>query len=294
MSHLLPSNAIFSPSVARLAASTARDWSFIDTWLSTKFRSVLSRPAPPFERTPETLAALLSLAALVDAADDARALLSTAAAPPPSSPIDAFAAALHDALTPDAAAALDVLAAAATATHTAPATPLGIGCAVAALHAQACETEQMAARVATLQAYLSDEALPQAAALVNDLDEDDALRPPEDLARLNLEAQRRIKGAMGRMPELKERVAAVERGVDVGAGVSLEEIIQAEEEYLAALVVKKELDAQVAMFQGMPTDVNVAREELDNLRAELERKTKERDAIFENLVQKETPRHSRR
>ncbi|KAI0098374.1 hypothetical protein F4814DRAFT_433686 [Daldinia grandis] len=82
MSHLLPSQAIFSPSVARAAASTAKDWSYIDTWLRSIFANSSSsssnrssRP-PPFERNPETLKALLALATANEAADEHREQLA--------------------------------------------------------------------------------------------------------------------------------------------------------------------------------------------------------------------------
>ena len=77
LSHLAPSTAIFSPSVARIAASTARDWASVDAWLAAKFPD---RPPPPFERNPETLRALLALASLNEAADEERDLLARAEA----------------------------------------------------------------------------------------------------------------------------------------------------------------------------------------------------------------------
>ncbi|KAI8956976.1 hypothetical protein F5Y11DRAFT_341303 [Daldinia sp. FL1419] len=82
MSHL-PSQAIFSPSVARAAASTAKDWSYIDSWLRSVYSNSSSssgnnRPSrpPTFERNPETLKALLTLAAANEAADDHREQLA--------------------------------------------------------------------------------------------------------------------------------------------------------------------------------------------------------------------------
>src|SRR5687767_6517058 len=79
MAHHLDSNtAIFSPSIARLAASTARDWSYIDTWLASKLHSTSS--LPPFERNPETLKALLALASANEQADEERHLLAQAEA----------------------------------------------------------------------------------------------------------------------------------------------------------------------------------------------------------------------
>jgi len=73
MAHMPPSTAIFSPSVARLAAATAKDWNYIDSWLSAKFHG---RTPPPFERNPDTLKALLALAALNESADEERDLVA--------------------------------------------------------------------------------------------------------------------------------------------------------------------------------------------------------------------------
>ena len=88
--------AIFSPSVARAAASTAKDWSYVDDWLRRKYAASSSSSSassisggakatakrsswttvPQFERNPETLKALLALAAANEAADETRVLLA--------------------------------------------------------------------------------------------------------------------------------------------------------------------------------------------------------------------------
>jgi HAUS augmin-like complex subunit 1 len=73
MAHLPPNAAIFSPSVARAAASAAKDWSYVDTWLQRKFPG---RGPPPFERNVDTLRALLALASANEAADEERALIA--------------------------------------------------------------------------------------------------------------------------------------------------------------------------------------------------------------------------
>ncbi|EGS19403.1 uncharacterized protein CTHT_0048620 [Thermochaetoides thermophila DSM 1495] len=71
---LPPTAAIFSPSVARAAASAAKDWSYIDAWLTRKFPNRPSLPA--FERNADTLRILLALATANDAADEQRALVA--------------------------------------------------------------------------------------------------------------------------------------------------------------------------------------------------------------------------
>jgi len=72
MAHLSPS-AIFSPSVARQQLAAAKDWNYIDSWLSSKFNN---KTPPPFERNNDTLKAFLALAALNESADEERELLA--------------------------------------------------------------------------------------------------------------------------------------------------------------------------------------------------------------------------
>ncbi|KAI1751114.1 hypothetical protein F4782DRAFT_506926 [Xylaria castorea] len=78
MSHLAPQAAIFSPSVARAAASTAKDWAYVDAWLRRQYAHLASSstktatPPPSFERNPDTLEALLALVAANEEADEER------------------------------------------------------------------------------------------------------------------------------------------------------------------------------------------------------------------------------
>src|SRR5579862_8401240 len=65
--------AIFSPSQARQQQAQAKDWNYIDTWLSAKYSS---KSAPPFERNNETLKALLALASWNEGVDEERTLVA--------------------------------------------------------------------------------------------------------------------------------------------------------------------------------------------------------------------------
>jgi HAUS augmin-like complex subunit 1 len=69
----LSPGSTFSPSKARQQVAQARDWNDVDSWLTAKFGR---RSAPAFERNPETLKILLSLAACNEAADEETELLS--------------------------------------------------------------------------------------------------------------------------------------------------------------------------------------------------------------------------
>jgi HAUS augmin-like complex subunit 1 len=68
----LSPGALFSPSKARALTAQAKDWNYVDTWLSAKYAP---KSAPPFERNADTLKALLALAAWNEAADEKRDLM---------------------------------------------------------------------------------------------------------------------------------------------------------------------------------------------------------------------------
>ncbi|KKF96320.1 Vacuole morphology and inheritance protein 14 [Ceratocystis platani] len=172
MTHLLPKNAIFSPSVARIAASTARDWNYVDSWLAAKYRSAFpGRDPPEFERTPETLKALHALASFDEAAGEDRDAIAAAEASsleevnaardaPDKQLRDALLEAVEDSLTAEGAAALDVMSALAVSTGTALPSPIDLGHVIADLQGQSCEIQQMASRVDVLLNYIRTEALP--------------------------------------------------------------------------------------------------------------------------------------
>ncbi|CCF44282.1 hypothetical protein CH063_13735 [Colletotrichum higginsianum] len=139
-----------------------------------------------------------------------------------------------------------------------------------ALHAETSELEQMRGRVHVLEAYIEQES-----ASANDLLQilrSDDYKPANDLARQNLDMQRKIKAMAARIPEHKDRDEA---------------------DYLNLLAQKKGLDAEVDQFSGLPDDLKTARAELEHLRAEVRAITQHRDAIFEGLVERESPRKGR-
>lgn len=66
------SDALFSPSKARQQQAQAKDWIFVDSWLSKKYHP---KPVPSFERNEETLQALMTLVAFNERADEEQALV---------------------------------------------------------------------------------------------------------------------------------------------------------------------------------------------------------------------------
>ncbi|KAK6952679.1 hypothetical protein Daesc_004970 [Daldinia eschscholtzii] len=355
MSHLNPSQAaIFSPSVARAAASTAKDWSYIDTWLRSIYSnssgsSSRSRP-PSFERNPETLKALLALAAANEAADDHReqlfrveqAALDEIRAVEkdredrrqqqqqkqqqhqqnsekgegqeidPDILASDLLSALEANLTKDGAAALDAMASVAVELGVAYPTPEVLGSKFVELQGRALELEDGLERVDLLRRYLDRESARAGAFLAelqrsasdnaNNLNEStmsiggggsSIFALPPDLPRQNLELQRLIKSTSSRLPELTQQVLSLEKTVGL-PNVTVEDVRADEEAYLDLLARKKDLDAQVRAFAGLPPDVEAARAELEALRAELRDATERRDENFEKLVERESPVKTRR
>lgn len=329
MAHLAPDAAIFSPSVARLAASTAKDWNYVDGWLAAKYRG---RSPPTFERNPDTLRALLALATLNEAADENRDLIARVEADAlrdlkaaeaeteaeaeaetetetetetenggpglegdrgtacPHVFKELFFAALKEGLTKEGQASLDAMAAAAVGLGISFPEPAQLGQAMLDLQARNFDLEQATARVGVLQRHIDSETARLDNLLV-DISGDE-FRPPVDLARQNLEMQRKVKAMTKKLSEMKDKVTSLARGTGV-PNPTIEQVRQEEQKYLELLEAKRSLDQQVNEFEGLPPNTEQARQQLDVLRRELRSITDRRDAVFEHLVERETPRKAR-
>lgn len=355
MAHLQPSqSAIFSPTAARQAASAAKDWNYVDSWLRT--RCFHGRPTPPFERNPDTLRALLALAALNEQADEERDLLAraeaaalkelrdsstsgnddkNAAAPTPAPrdedgaggnddglplPLtmprlrDAVLSSLEASLSREGQAALDALSATAVDLGLAQPTPESLARRLVDLQSQVFALEKGGRRVVALRGHVDEQAAMARALLaevrgssssgsgIGDADGKDAVRgdssgsayaPAPDLARQNLEMQRKVKAAAARLPEARDKEPTAGSSSSNTPDLTIERVQREENEFLDLAARKKELQARVAEFAGLPPDMQEARQELEGLRAELCSVTQRRDAVFEGLVEGKTPRTRR-
>lgn len=319
MAHLLSDVAIFSPSVARLAASTAKDWSHVDNWLASKYKG---RTPPPFERNPDTFKVLLALASLNETSDENRDLLArvsrsalrdntyedntkkeeqednqqgdenrhVAASLLPSFKNDFFAA-LEDSLTREGTASLEAMASAAVQLGIALPEPAQLSQAMFALQTRNFDLEQVASRAAILQRHIASESA-RLDLLLQEVRDGDEYRPPADLARQNLDMQRKVKAMSKKVPEMKDKVSSLARTVGLPSP-TIEQVRLEEEKYLRLLDVKKGLDQKLLEFEGLPPDTAMARQQLEDLRRELRNITDRRDAVFEGLVERETPRKGR-
>ncbi|KAI1349265.1 hypothetical protein F5Y01DRAFT_327598 [Xylaria sp. FL0043] len=336
MSHLAPQAAIYSPSVARAAASTAKDWAYVDAWLRRQYAhlgrdtadqtraiskstaSSSSSSPPAFERNPETLEALLALIAANEEADEERDRLArlesaaldevraaeqekesrrhanTGSSSDSVSGNDAvhgdllaedLLEALDAGLSKDGLAALDAMADVALALNVpADPRPAHLAHRFVDLHGAAHETSHLLHRLGLLQAYLDDEST-RLRGFLEDLRQGPQYLLPADSTA---ELRRAIKDMGVRLPELRRYVEALEKKVGIPE-LTVDEVRLDEEAYLDLLAKKKDLDAQVKAFAGLPPDVEAARVELEGLRAQLRDATERRDANFEMLVERESP-----
>ncbi|KFH42910.1 hypothetical protein ACRE_063530 [Hapsidospora chrysogenum ATCC 11550] len=289
------SAAIFSPSVARIVASNARDWSYIDSWLESKFPG---RPVPSIERNPDTLKALLALASFNEAADEERQLIARAEsealrqidesrAAQEIGPLgDRLLGFIEEELPREGEVALDSMASMAVRAGIAFAEPEALGRRIASCQKNIYEAQQMTRRVEILQCHIESDAR-RMAEFLRSLDSDE-YKPPPDTAKKNLEIQRKVKAMSAQLPELQDRVAALASSVGAPRP-SIDDVAREEQEYLTLLSRKKQLDMQMAAFEGLPSDPDLARSELEALRSQLRGTTSHRDAVFEGLVERESP-----
>ncbi|KAK8069283.1 hypothetical protein PG994_005899 [Apiospora phragmitis] len=312
MSHLHPQAAIFSPSVARAAASTAKDWSYVDSWLRSKYAG---RSVPKFERNPDTLRALLALASHNEAVDEERdqlAQLEAAALGEVKAALgevkaahvakdaarqeqqqqqgivkgelvaDDILDAIEEGLTREGRTALDAMARMAVELGMAFPTSEALGTRYVELQAKVFELEQTLDRreSQTMDGFIHEI-------------RGQEYRPAADLAKQNLDLQRQIKTMSAKLPEIGQHIAALEKSVAI-PNLTVEDVKKDEDVYLDLLATKKELDARVKTFAGLPPDVEAARVELEALQAQLRDATARRDTVFEGLVERESPVKTRR
>lgn len=322
--HHNASAAIFSPSVARIAANTARDWSYVDSWLASLFPS--GHSVPVFERNPTTLRILLSIAETNEAVDETRHLVahgngdllqrlcghetgyttkgdSVASSHDPDHKIPSSMTELRADLldsverhfTPEGRVALDSLVSTAIQNGTVVPNTRTISLSFLELQTSLFEQIQITSRLDVLTRHIQQERQ-KVENLLAMLERYECNLPP-GLAKSNLNLQRRIKTVAAQIEDIQDQEPDTVAVIipQVGAtGPSVQAVIQGEQDFLAILVHKKELEERIAAFQGLPSDPDKARDELDTLRRQLQNFISRRDQVFEGLVERESPVKKRR
>ena len=294
MAHLSPST-IFSPSVARQQQAAAKDWNYIDSWLSTKFNN---KTPPPFERNPETLKALLVLAALNETADEERELLARVEAKAlqdlkateESDSNIQLVNSLEAALTREGNTSLEALATLSVAFNQPLPDIEKLGRSIIDLQVTSYNLEQTTDRVSILENHLNNE-LEVINVLIKDL-QSDAYQPPAEITKQTIDYQRKIKALASKLPELGDRMASLTASTGPSK-ITIQDVKREEGKVKELLANVKDLEAQVKRYHGLPEDTDLARLELERVRVELRDLTRQRDSLFEGLVENESPRKTR-
>jgi hypothetical protein len=294
MAHLPPS-AIFSPSVARQQLAAAKDWNYVDSWLHAKFNG---KTPPPFERNSDTLKALLALAALNETADEERELLvrveskalQNLGAKGDMDPNVPLIKSMEDSLAREGQLSLDALSTLSVILNQAVPDVGKLGRTVVDLQVSACGLDQASERVSVLEKHLSKE-LDSINALIKDL-QSDVYQPSPDMTKQTVDYQRRTKALASKLPELKDRVAALLSSLG-SSKITVQDVEAEEEKFKRLLTVVNDLEVRVKSYYGLPQDTDLARLELETVKVELQGLTRKRDSMFEGLVERETPRKAR-
>ncbi|KAL4811128.1 hypothetical protein BDV18DRAFT_5724 [Aspergillus unguis] len=277
-----------SPAKARQAAIQAKDWAYVNSWLS---RQYAPKPIPKFERNDDTLRTLLSLAAANEAADEEAAMLHQVRKqtiegfkareereePQKVEILDEIEHCLDEPGTQDLddlAESVAVLGALGTRTS-------DVSQSIIELTKEEFETQEQMRRIAGLHDYLTRE-LTSLREQLDELKSDPAYETSANLPALTSEWTRSTKLLSAKVSEYLDRTAALERSSN--KGTTLEKVILEEEEVSRMLESVKSVETKTRTFHDLPKDITAARARYRELEGELNQLTKERDSMFENLV----------
>lgn len=278
-------SALFSPSKARIAQAQARDWGFVDAWLSKRYGG---KRLPAFERNDETLEALLALATLNEGADEQRVAVDRVEQAAffgyerqrTGASEDVYQAIVRN-LDQKGDESLEVLANAAIALNAPPnASVADLAASSIDLQTQNFDLSQQQARLKDQIAALQREAN-RLRALLREI-KDDAFRPAPDLAEQTVEWSKGSKHLKAKIGEYEDRLAALRSAgsppITVDQVAQQSEALRAQRSQLAGLA------AELKAYQSLPTNAREAKATLEQSRDELRQLTQRRDKLFEELV----------
>lgn len=304
MRSLSESSAIFSPSVARIAASNAKDWGFVDNWLALKFSG---RSVPSFERNNDTLKALLTLASINELSDEEfqRVSLAESVALHNTQALSlnhfrtsnividasgqlrpAVLNVLEEGLAGDDRTLLHAMACVALELRIANPIPESLGETMVHTQCKIFHIEKAHGRVQVLRSHIEADT-----AEVDELVR--CLRgwrcvPSSDQARHNLDTQRRTRYLSSKVSELGDNLVPRNAGSHISHPM-INRLTGHETQYSSLLVQKRRLERDVSHLASLPETADLGKVQLERLRGELRSLTQIRDT-FENLAERERPR----
>jgi HAUS augmin-like complex subunit 1 len=284
-------SSLLSPAKARQAAIQAKDWAYINSWLSSKYSP---SPVPPFERNEDTLKILLAIAAANDSVDEEATLLHYAR----EDVLRGYKArerceiALKGELLENLEAHLDEQGlkslddlAETTVTLAALSTdPAAISQLIIELTKEEFDVAEQVRKTEALQSYLDKES----DAVRNQIEElkaNEAYEMSPNLPDQVAEWSRNTKLLVAKVEEYRDRITAFQRSVNI-KGPTIEELMVEEENVVRIKETVKTLEGRIRMFHGLPADIQGAKSEYKQLECELHQLTQQRDKMFEGLMNK--------
>lgn len=282
---------LVSPAKARQAAIQAKDWAYVNSWLSGQFAP---KPVPPFERNEDTLRTLLALAAANDAADEEATLLHHAR----EEAVEGFKA--HEAaeetqkkelldevehcLDDNGRQSLDDLAESTAVLGGLSAETTDLGRSIIELTKEEFDAREQVSKVTMLQKYLERE-LAALQEQLETLKSDEIYDMAANLPALTAEWSRGTKQLATKVGEYRDRIASLERNKPKGP--TIEAIIAAEKKVVDLREMVQTLEDRVRSIHDLSTkDIPGARAQSRQLERELSQLIRKRDAMIENTAEK--------
>lgn len=271
---------LFSPSKAKAHQAQAKDWAFVDDWLTKRFTS---KRLPPFERNEDTLEALLSLATLNDAADEQRSSIERvekSALSALAKKTQPTAEGLHELILDHLDTAdLDLLAKLSVMLDTSP-SALDIGTAIMELHDSRFSINQQTQRAdAQLQALKSEQQRLESLLVAL---KDDSLQAPVNLPSQTTEWTRSSKHLRVKVTEYDDRLASAL--AEPPPTITFEDVAKRGAELDEQAARLAQLSSELEAYQSLPSDSKAARAKLESARDDLRALTKQREGLFETMA----------
>ncbi|RMJ26717.1 hypothetical protein PHISP_02424 [Aspergillus sp. HF37] len=278
---------LLSPAKARQQAVQAKDWAYVNSWLS---RQYAPKPVPHFERNEDTLRTLLALAAANDTADEEATLLHRAREETvreyrarenseeemKRELLDEVEACLDENGSRD----LDDLVETTAALGTFSAETTDLGQSIIELTKDEFDARDQISRVEMLHKYLEREL----AALREELERlksDKAYQTPADLPVMTSEWSRGTKQLIPKIDEYQDRAASLERNRTKGP--MIEHLVAEEESIIGIKDTVAMLEARARAFRDLPKDIEGATAQYKQLECELTRLAQQRDSMLGSL-----------
>lgn len=279
---------LLSPAKARQQAIQAKDWAYVNSWLSRQYGA---KPVPHFERNEDTLRILLALGAANDAADEEATLLHRAREETvrehkalensedemKSELLDEMEACLDENGSRD----LDDLAETTTTLGTLSAETTDLGQAIIELTKEEFDTRNQLSRVEMLRKYLEKELAALREELAK-LKSEKAYEIPVDLPAMAAEWSRGTKLLSPKILEYQDRAASLERNKPKGP--TIEDLVTEEESIIEIRETVATLEARVRAFHDLPKNIEGARSQYKQLERELSQLVQQRDDMYDSFV----------